>query len=66
MEFRYLLDRRAAKTQASLCVSTVSPEPSLLVHLKYERRWRLILAFGPLATLDKSASIFKNVFTHVQ
>ena len=38
MGFWYLMNWQAAKAQTSLCIYTVSPEPSLLAHIKQIKR----------------------------
>ena len=40
-EIMYLSHRRPAMAQASLRIHTVSPEPSLFIHIKYESKRRV-------------------------
>ena len=48
----YLPHRRPAKAPAHLRICAVSPEPSLLAHMKYGSRWRVRPKFRHLATVD--------------
>ena len=41
MRLWYLSHKRPAKAQSSLCIRTVSPEPSLFAHIKYGSRRRV-------------------------
>ena len=50
----HLLHRRAVKSQTSLRMRTVSPEPTLHVDTKYGSRGRLRPNSSPLASLDTS------------
>ena len=43
MLFCYLYDRQVAKVQTTLCMVTVSTDPSLLTYIKYGSRLRLYL-----------------------
>ena len=60
MRLWYLSHRRPAKAQASLCMRTVPPEPSLFAHIKYgNRRW-VRPKIRHLAPLDGCACSFEK------
>ena len=56
----YLSHRRPAKAQASLCIRTVSPEPSLFAHMKYGSRWRVWPKIRHLAPLNGCTCMFEK------
>ena len=60
MRLWYLSHRRPAKTQASLRIRTVSPEPSLFAHMKYRSRRRVQPKIRHLAPLDDCACMFEE------
>ena len=60
MRLWYLSHMRPAKAQASLCIRTVSPEPSLFAHMKYGSRRRVRLKIRHLAPLDRCACAFEE------
>ena len=55
----YLSPMQAAKVQASLCISAVSPEPSLLAHTSSESRGTFRQKARSLASLNGWASAVK-------
>ena len=52
--------RRPAKAQASLRIPTVSPEPSLFIHMKYRSRQSVRPKSRHLAPLDDCAYAFEE------
>ena len=60
MRFWYLSHRRSAEAQASLCIRTVSPEPSLFAHMNYGSRQRVRPNIRHLAPLDGCACVFEE------
>ena len=60
MRLWYLSHRRPAKTQASLRIRAISPEPSLFAHMKYGRRRRVQPKFKHLAPPDAVHACLKN------
>ena len=62
----YLSHMRPAKAQASLCIRTVSSEPSLFSHMKYGSRRRFRSKIRHLVPLDgwmAAHACLKNKFT---
>ena len=53
--------RGTGKAQASLCIHTVSPEPSLFAHMKYGSRRRVRPKIRHLAPLDGCACGFEEL-----
>ena len=53
--------RGTGKAQASLCIHTVSPEPSLFAHMKYGSRRRVRPKIRHLALLDGCACGFEEL-----
>ena len=62
MKSWYLSHRRPAKVLASLCICAVSPEPSLLAHMKYGSRWKVQPKIRHLAPLMAAHVCLKNEF----
>ena len=60
MRLWYLLHRRPAKAEVSLCNRTVSPEPLLFAHINYGSRRRVRPKIRHLAPLDGCACIFEK------
>ena len=60
MRLWYLSHRRPANAQASLRIRAVSPEPSLVAHMKYGSRQRVRQKIRHLAPLDGCACAFKD------
>ena len=61
MRLWYSSHRRPAKAQASLCIHTVSPEPSLFAHIKNGRR-SVRPKIRHLAPLDGCTCAFEGVY----
>ena len=59
MRLWYLSHRRPAKAQASLRICAVSPEPSLLAHMKYGSRRSIRPKIRRPAPLDGCACAFE-------
>ena len=60
MRLWYLLHRRPAEAQASLRIRPVSPEPSLLAHIKTGSRRRVRPNLGYLAPVGGRACAFEE------
>ena len=60
MRLWYLSHRRPAKAQVSLRIHSVSPKPSLIVHMKYGGRWRVRPKIRHLALLDGCTWAFEE------
>ena len=60
MRFFYLSHFRAVKSQARLCICTVSPELSHLAYTMYGSRVRFRQKFRPLALPDMSVCLFNT------
>ena len=60
MKLWFLSHSWPAKAQVSLCIRTVSPEPSLFAHMKYENRRRVRPKIRHLAPLDDCTCAFEE------
>ena len=60
MRFWYLSHRRPAKSQASLRICAVSPEPLLFAYKKYGNRRMIQPKIRCLALLDGCACVFEE------
>ena len=66
MRLWYLSHRRPTKAQLSLRIRAVSPEPSLVAHMKYGSRRRVRPKLRHLASLDGCACVFEEWILRVR